>query len=155
MRAYGRLQHLFLVLIAGLVGLSATLAVDIPAHAAAGGSISGIVTDQHGEPIQGASVRAGLVTDPVDGPLISTTGADGRYELTGVPNGSFHVAFAIMQAGQMKGSYYSNALTREDPTPVVVDGGATTGIDQVVDTGASISGTVIFGLATGLQGCTG
>ena len=114
----------------------------MPAFAAGTGTISGTVTDQHGGPAQGVSVRAGLVTGTVDGPIVST-GADGRYELTGVPDGTFHVAFATMQAGQLKGSYYANALTREDATPVtVVGGGATTGIDQVVDLGASIAGTV-------------
>ena len=94
-----------LVVLVSVSGLAA-----VPAFAAGTGTISGTVTDQHGGPAQGVSVRAGLVTGTVDGPIVST-GADGWYELTGVPDGTFHVAFATMQAGELKGSYYSNALT--------------------------------------------
>ena len=53
------------------------------------------------------------------------------------------MGFATMRSGEMKVLFYSDAASRAEATSVtVVDGETTSGIDQTVDTGASIAGTV-------------
>ena len=61
---------------------AALLALPLAAAAQATGNIEGQITDaQTSDPLAGATIR-------VDGtPLVSTTGRDGRYHLTGVPAG--------------------------------------------------------------------
>jgi 5-hydroxyisourate hydrolase-like protein (transthyretin family) len=154
LRAFGRLHHLVVIVIASLVGLAATVAVGLPAHAAGSGGISGTVTDRHGDPVQGVSVRAALVGNEAYGDYV-VTDTEGRYELTGMPTGSFHVGFATYRPGGMRVVHYLDAPTRATATPVdVVDGGTTTRIDQTVDTGASIAGTVTGAGGTALSGVT-
>ena len=50
------------------------------------GSISGTVTDEEGDPVEGVSVAAR--DDAIDWGSDVETAADGTYELTGLPEGS-------------------------------------------------------------------
>ena len=110
-----------------------------------GGTISGTVTDAvtH-EPLTGISVCVGFFS------ACDTTAADGSYELTGLPTGSYRVRFGGPSFGPGSGSpkyaavYYHDAYDFEAASKVAVTaGGATAGIDQAMREGARVTGTVV------------
>ena len=120
------------------VRLSAILAVVallVLAPASAGaqdpGTIAGRVTDQHGAPLEGVDV---LASNFELGTWGAYTDADGRYEITGLPAGSWIVRWwelDIVSAGNLR--YYDGAWSQQDATPVtVVAGGHVGGIDGVL-----------------------
>ncbi len=109
----------------------------IDAQLALGGSISGTVTDQAGDPI--ADVFVGLGEPDFKG---TYTGADGSYQITGLAAGSYTVRFADMQ-DRYATEWFDDATDEASATPVAVAQGATvSGIDAQLALGGSISGTV-------------
>ncbi|HEY0642043.1 MAG TPA: carboxypeptidase-like regulatory domain-containing protein, partial [Nocardioides sp.] len=141
MRAFGRLHHLFAILLATLTGLVASLALGMPAHAVAVGGISGKVTDRQGNPVGDVSVGVAVAGSSTPGAM-TRTAADGTYSFSSVPSGSFIVGFNP-DATNMRMVWYLDAASPQTATPVqVVEGRTTTDINQTVDLGASIAGTV-------------
>jgi hypothetical protein len=103
-------------------------------------TISGVVTDELGQPLAGVRVDAfGLNNDPE-----TTTGPDGSYTFTGVPPDTYRISFV--------GSGYSPEWWNNQPDfptgePVTVGfGDAITGID------AALSVTTISGVVSDASG---
>jgi hypothetical protein len=138
-----RTRKTWLAILAAFTLPSVAAGVHTPTPAAADppttGAITGTVTGPDGLP------RAGI---PVDaGGSITTTAADGTYELVGLPSGSHVVRFNTLASPypELLTKYYRNANTYATATPVTVTvtaGATTAGIDQRLPLGRSISGTV-------------
>ncbi|WP_194409275.1 carboxypeptidase regulatory-like domain-containing protein [Microbacterium cremeum] len=109
---------------------------------AAGGSVSGVVTDEHGAPIRGVSVRAYAAT----GWAVSYTVSDesGAYLLAGLGEGAYHIEFfPLLDSGPVAGEWWNDAASRADATPVAVTAGAnTSGVDAVLSAAGTITGVV-------------
>ncbi len=112
----------------------------VDAALATGGSITGQVTDATtGAALSGVTVTAQGVNGGSQ--TAATTGADGRYTLTGVPSGQIVVHF--IGAGLHASKYYNNKDTAETADRVTVTTGVTTsGIDAALPMGGAIGGTV-------------
>jgi hypothetical protein len=116
-----------------------------------GGSVSGIVADERGQPHEWFGVEL-LPVNPETHELVSrgataiaVTDGQGRYRISGIRSGTYVVA-ARPRAGRTEGVvYYPGVLRPEDATPLrIVEGGAVTGIDLATDDrrGTTVSGTV-------------
>lgn len=107
---------------------------DIDAQLAVGGTISGRVTNGNGDPIPGITVAAEPLEE-FDGTQgydvrMTTTDADGDYQITGLATLDYVVSFYDMDNFVYQGEYYDDAWSEEDVTAVpVVAGQAVTGID--------------------------
>jgi len=111
----------------------------IDAALAQGGSISGRVTDQSGDPISNLSVDAGGRDDDYRG---ATTDQDGNYTVYGLAPGSYELQFDGSYRGFV-GQYYNNTYYRDEAVPVQVTGSNDTGgINAVLTRGGRISGRV-------------
>ena len=115
-------------------GISATMSP--------GADISGVVTDTSGNWLMGICVYAYSSTGV--GQLV---GADYYYQITGLPAGSYTVAF-FTGCGQyppdVAYQYYNDAGSPTLATPVgLTTGQSRTGIDAVMGPGGAISGTVV------------
>jgi len=91
-----------------------------------GGSVSGVVTDEAGAPIEGAFVDAVLAAGCCSfGGAI--TAADGTYTVNDLANGSYLV---LASAAGFASEYYGDTIDASLATPVAVTAGATTsGVD--------------------------
>ena len=117
---------------------------------AAGGIISGLVTDESSTPVAGVSVQASSLT--CCGYGYATTAADGTYTITDLPPGSYAVQAS---GGGYVSEYYDNAMDYAAAKPVTVTSGATTsGIDFALTLGGSISGTITNTSAVPIQGAS-
>jgi hypothetical protein len=104
-----------------------------------GGRIAGIVRDEAGLPIAGASVSAGASLIPGT-PRSTTTGVDGSYELVGLAGGDYTVGF------DSHGKLHQTA-------PATVSLGVTTsGVDVTLVEGGTIAGTVTDPLGAPVSG---
>jgi hypothetical protein len=123
----------------------------IDAALAAGGGISGTVTDAAGthEGLAGVSVSAYTLSGP--GHAYATTAGDGSYTLSGLPAAAaYRVCFDVSHAtggsadaGGYVDQCYKNQPTQSTANPVVVTAGATaTGTDAALAGAGSVSGTV-------------
>jgi hypothetical protein len=116
-----------------------------------GGSISGMVADEHGQPhewfmVQAFQVKPGtreLMSRRPSG--IAVTDEQGRYRISGIRSGTYAVV-ASPRSGRTEGRvYYPGVLRSEEATPVrIVEGGAVADVDLATDArrGATVSGTV-------------
>lgn len=113
----------------------------IDASLAAGGSIAGVVTRaEGGAPLTHTTVN---VLD-ANGEIAAFTRTDlaGRYEVGGLPAGSYRVEFVAPGPG-VASEYWENAYSFEAATPVVVTELQTTsGVDAALETLGAISGSV-------------
>ena len=66
----------------------------IDASLAVGASITGHVTDDQGQPVQGVNVSASSTAMTGDCPRSATTDADGVYVITGLAAGDYRVQFS-------------------------------------------------------------
>lgn len=72
-----------------VTGLALVIAAETPlAASAAGGSLAGRVVDGTGQPVEGARVHAWATTPSVSGGGNGRTGADGRFEIEGLADGT-------------------------------------------------------------------
>jgi len=103
------------------------------------GTISGVVRDTSGNPIEGAEVYA----DPYDGSWTwgyASTGADGSYSIIGLTPGRYVVS---AWADGYVGEYYDDVQDQSVATPVLVgEESDTPGIDFGLARVGAISGTV-------------
>ena len=113
----------------------------IDASLAAGGSIAGVVTRADGgAPLTNATVNA----LDANGEIAAFTRTDlaGRYEVGGLPAGSYRVQFVAPGPG-VASEYWENAYSFEAATPVVVtELQKTSGVDAALETIGAISGSV-------------
>jgi hypothetical protein len=106
MKPMSRLRVLILIALCSL-----TFAV--PAALAAGGQISGLITDPKGAVVQGATIT--LISTTVSQPVTTTTDQQGRYKFEGLPPGTYVISVTAKGFADFK---------REDIS--VVDGKSTT-----------------------------
>jgi 5-hydroxyisourate hydrolase-like protein (transthyretin family) len=121
---------------------------DIDAALAVGGSISGQVTDEQGNPLSGIWIN----TLPLDYvaelstqiPSYSTsTDTQGYYSLTGLPSGTFQLIFFSDGNGIYAHEWYDDAPFRSQSEQItVIAGQDTANIDAALAVGGRISGTV-------------
>jgi Carboxypeptidase regulatory-like domain len=113
----------------------------VNAYLQPGAGVSGVVTDAHGNPLQGVCVR---ITNG-HGNAFAESGPDGSYSILGLPADSFIVEFrgGCGSAGSLAPQYYKNesALSSADPITLVA-GKVMTGIDAAMTPGATITGVV-------------
>jgi hypothetical protein len=109
------------------------------AYLALGGGISGVVTDTRGRPVGGVCVAVNDVND------FARTRTNGRYSLSGVPTGSFQVAFfgGCGNTGSVAPQFYPNSptsllakLVRFRPNTI------TPKIDATMQPGGTLAGAV-------------
>jgi len=91
-----------------------------------GGSISGVVTDGGGTPIQGATVDA-VLAEGCCAFGVAITAGDGSYTISDLPASSY---FVLGSAPGFASEYYDDATDTSLATPVAATAGVTTsGID--------------------------
>lgn len=125
----------------------------IDAALAAGGSISGLVTDAAGTPLAGVWVYASARDGSLGGGV--TTGTNGRYSIGGLAPGSYVVSFRDIAGRDYVVAYYNGVIARAEATPVAVTAGSDAGgVDARLTTGGAIAGTVTDTDGTPLAGVT-
>jgi hypothetical protein len=127
------------------LGLSATSAL------AAGGQITGRVSDPAGQPVAGLTVEA---TSSANATYSASTDADGRYAIAGLPADGYQVAFLSVASGlSFANFYYRDPQTASLGGVVFVSAGGTTpGVDAQLGPPGHISGTVTDQQGHGLAG---
>ena len=99
--------------------------VGIDAQLEEGGSISGRVTDESGDPLAGITAMVGGWHDQR-----AVTGADGSYQIRGLAADSHTVQFQDFRESRLPERMVRRCARRGSATPVVVGGGeAVSGID--------------------------
>lgn len=134
--------------------LTAGATVTVNAQMSVASSISGVVDGSSGTPLSGACVDASLVMNPpsvLSGGTFdatATSAADGSYLISGLPAGTYSVAFSYCAPGAIPSSTYyqqSGTLVYDvgAATPVTVGAGAAiSGINGVTGPGGTINGQV-------------
>jgi len=125
---------------------------NIDAQLAAGGTITGRVTDGSGNGIPGVNIGVRELTG--NGISGANTDADGYYTATAIPTGNYMVYFDGTGAGNYVPEFYNNKNSWEPQTAdtVSVTAGQTTpGIDVQLDEGATITGRVTDGSWNGID----
>src|SRR5690349_10017783 len=108
---------LLLGLSAGLVGLGPAPAPARPASSEPG-AISGTITGPDGAPLEGATVSAYPVKcDQGCDAYAAVSGADGTYEVTGVPAAAYHLLFQV--GNGWLAEFYDNVVDQDAATKVV------------------------------------
>ncbi len=103
-----------------------------------GSSISGVVTDAQGNPIEGANVWASRGVGPENAVV---TKPDGSYTITTLPPSSQYLVWVLKDG--YAGEHYGGVRWEEDATLInVVEGQNTPDIDFALDPGGGISGVV-------------
>lgn len=111
---------------------------------AAGGAISGTVTDGIGDPVGNVVVTAYDLQDTGDYGTALTDQETGVYTITGLLPAEYKIEVddLYVDRGYVR-QYYNGVATYEAATPVTVTSGATIGsIDLTLSSGGTISGTV-------------
>ena len=115
-----------------------------------GASISGVVTDSTGNPIEGVEVNAN--TEPCcSGYGSATTAADGSYTVDALEPGSYQVKFTKPGSPYVS-QYLGGSTSSVDATVLTVAAGeAVTGNNAILVTGGSISGVVTDSTGTPVE----
>ena len=129
-------------LLAAILLFVGTALIALPAEpaGAAGGQISGVVTNAAGEGLGGVFVYASGVTGGFGGS--ATTAADGTYLITNVQPGTYRVAFSPPSGSPYVWAVYLNKTSFADATPVTVTEGATVIVSQRLELAGAIEGVV-------------
>lgn len=112
-----------------------------------GGTISGRITDEQGNPISGATVSAApdLVDPPyapdADPPGQAVTGTDGTYTMSGLPDGNLYVM--VTAGSPFADQVYPGVTGYPDAEPIVVtNGSSTSNVDLSLPVGGTVTGSV-------------
>lgn len=113
-----------------------------PAPTLTGPSIGGHVRDAAGSGIAGISVKA--VTVGGGATMAGISGSDGLFAIIGLTSGNYVVQFTDQLAAHPNGYYATAGLTlaEDQATHITVGTSPVSGIDVVLPTGYSLSGTV-------------
>jgi hypothetical protein len=111
------------------------------------GSISGTVTNRLGKPLARICVEASSPGAPTPtfffGPGFALTTKNGSYVMRGMAPGSYVLHFVDCLHRTYGSRWYQHKASPQSATPVsVTPGGTTTGIDETLARGGSISGLV-------------
>ena len=122
---------------------NATTGIDATLAPAA--SISGVVTNTAGEPLEGIRVTAYIKSD--DGVLhyvgFTETAPDGSYTLYGLPaSNDYVIRFLDNENGEYATEFHNNAATSSDAKKIALAAGDTVNIDAKLEYAGSISGMV-------------
>ena len=106
-----------------------------------GGTVTGVVTDEQGDPVGGVMVRA--YTKDSDYEHSAVTDGQGRYTMPGLDEEDYRLE-AVPGSNRLDlvGEWYDNKPTFSAADPVQVLNGATVTANFELEKGASISGTV-------------
>lgn len=101
----------------------------LPTELGGAAHLTGLVTGSTGAGIEGAEVTAYVVQDDVWIPFVTvSTGADGRYDVGGLPGGAYTLGFHDPATGV--GEYWNDNAALADADTLNVDSaGSTTGLD--------------------------
>ncbi len=122
---------------------------NINAQLAAGGIISGRVTDETGAPLAEVVIAA-WTEDGLSGYWVAESDGNGDYQVKGLPAGNIKLMFELTG---YPAKFNGNGYSFEQSTPVSVTLGAeTSGINMVLEKGGHISGTIIDGAGNPVSG---
>jgi Carboxypeptidase regulatory-like domain len=112
--------------------------------AAATGEIHGKVTDHLGEPIAGITVCAEGIDSLVGNECDWTTDAEGKYSIGGLQEASYRVGFHVESNPSLNyvQQWYSGKAHPEEANPVLLAAGESREINDQMQTGGVIQGTV-------------
>jgi 5-hydroxyisourate hydrolase-like protein (transthyretin family) len=101
----------------------------LPTELGGAAHLTGLVTGSTGAGIEGAEVTAYVVQDDAWIPFVTvSTGADGRYDVGGLPGGAYTLGFHDPATGV--GEYWNDNAALGDADTLTVDSaGSTTGLD--------------------------
>jgi 5-hydroxyisourate hydrolase-like protein (transthyretin family) len=115
----------------------------IDASIETGGTINGTVTAvMGGTPIENASVYIYTDTMSISSIANGYTGADGTYEMIGLPAGNYYLKFQVPYNSAYVDEYYNDKLTLAEADPVAVELNTVHTVDAALETGGTINGTV-------------
>lgn len=124
---------------------------DIDFSLDAGGSISGVATDNQGGPIEGCTIRAIPERVGFGTYSVTTTNADGSYSIVSLTADDYGLA---IECDDYLSEYYNAVSWLDDATVVsVVEGQDTPNINFTLDAGGTISGGVRDAQGNPLEGC--
>ncbi|HEV3093511.1 MAG TPA: carboxypeptidase regulatory-like domain-containing protein [Solirubrobacteraceae bacterium] len=113
----------------------------IDAALQSGGQVTGVVTDAAtGKPVQNSSVE--LLTGSYYFYASTLTDGNGDYTFSGLPSGSYQVAFSIGDGDYLAQNYDGQNGYRSYTNVTVAQGSTTAGIDAALAVPAEIQGTV-------------
>lgn len=113
----------------------------VDAALALGGTVSGVVTNTSGEPLEG--VCAFVYTPDYPSWAGGCTDASGFYRTTGLPSGDGYIVRFEDENGPHISQYFDGVANRADATPVSVTVGSDTpGVDATLVRGGTFSGVV-------------
>src|SRR5262249_37507943 len=113
----------------------------VNAYLKPGAGVSGVVTDSHGNALQGVCIR---ITNG-HGNAFAESGPDGSYSIVGLPADSYIVEFTggCGSPGSLAPQYYKNESSLGSADPItLVAGKVMSGIDAAMTPGATITGVV-------------
>jgi hypothetical protein len=136
---------LALAMVVGCLAVPATVA-------AAGGTITGVVTDYLGAPVPGVSIA--IAPNPFTPALVTTTGPLGDYSFTGLAPGPYLASFTPPAGRQdLVVMYYPDGSYNQAPgLGITAIADTTTTANQVLPRAGSISGTVHTSAGAGIAG---
>lgn len=144
----GRSGRLVTAVVAALTML--LLGLVPPAAASGTGSISGRVTDAAGNPLAGVTAVTWVAAEDL-AERRSTTGANGRYTLPGLPAGLYTVCF-YTEGTSWAPECYDDVWYGDQHTITVGTAQAVAGINAVLARGATLSGVLRDGRGYLLEG---
>lgn len=123
-----------------------------------GGIISGQIKNSSGSGIEGCFAYTNKdvwnFIDMHSSDIYNNTGADGKYQIKGLPSGNYKVWFIARYSDSFyRNRYYNNVLDFENASLVSVTAGSITpGIDGTLHKGGNITGRVTDSSGNGLEG---